>query len=471
MITPRSRTTDKEHTIQTTYAAYVGDGENRLFVVPFEKLSRAYVKVRVNGEQVTFEWLSDAQISLDAAPAAGALIEVYRETGRDPVASFSDGSTITGADLNAVYAHSLHLAQEAVDASSAAVGAVPVATAAMGIAEGANLAAQEADGKADAALQEAQSASAAAASLAEIAEELAEAASVRVAADLPYNNFASGLPATNVQQAVDVIASATGIIPATSDTVRMVGSGETLTEVLTEHEERIDEIEGGVAGLSGTVSGLSSSVSSGLAARLRIDAEAGLTAQQKANGRANLDLNDPWLCQPIGVPVPLWTHLSGVTLPPTDRAYRYVLLTAGNAGAGQYNAGILTGEAVAGSDPTVSASAVISDAASPLNGATIRLINSERRFLRPGTSGALEESANKAHDHGGETGGAGAHRHAYTRPKQQIAQSGGGGGFFAITPEAAETDPAPAHAHPIASEGGPEARPRSIGAAYVMRIR
>lgn len=449
----------------------MGDGENRLFVVPFEKLSRAYVKVRVNGEPATFEWLSDTQIRLAAVPPEGSLISVYRETGRDPVASFSDGSTISGADLNAVYAHALHLAQEAADASSAAVGAVPAATAALGIAEDARDAAGVAGNKADAALAEAQSASASAAALAEAAEELAEAAKVRVAADLPYNNFTSGLPATNVQQAVDVIAAATGIVPATSDTVRMVGSGETLTEVLTDHEDRLDELEEDAAGLSGTVSTLSSSVSSGLAARLRIDAVTGLTAEQKANGRANLDLNDPWLCQPIGVPIPLWTHLSGVALPPTDRAYRYVLLTAGNAGSGQYNAGVLTGEAVSGSDPVVVASAVVSDASSPLNGATIRLINSERRFIRPGTSGSLEESANKAHNHGGETGGGGAHAHSFTGTQQQIAQTSGGGGFFALTRASDTTGAAPAHVHPIASDGGPEARPRSIGATYIMRIR
>lgn len=440
-------------------------------MVPFEKLSRAFVKVRVNGVQATFEWLSDTQIRLTIAPATGALVEVYRETGRERVATFSDGSTITGADLNAVYAHSLHLSQEAVDSASAAVGAVPTANAALGLAEDARNAAGVAEGKADTALAEAQSARASAVSLAATAAELAEAAKVRVAADLPYNNFTSGLPATNVQQAVDVIASATGIIPATSDTVRMVGSGETLTDVLTDHESRLDGIEGDVTGLSGTVSGLSTSVTAGLAARLRIDAVAGLTAQQKANGRANLDLNDPWLCQPIGVPIPLWTHLSGVALPPTDRAYRYVLLTAGNAGSGQYNAGVLTGEAVSGSDPVVVASAVVSDASSPLNGATIRLINSERRFIRPGTSGSLEESANKEHNHGGETGGGGAHAHPYTGTQQQIAQTGGGGGFFALSRAADTTGAAPAHVHPIASEGGPEARPRSIGAAYVMRIR
>lgn len=89
-----------------------------------------------------------------------------------------------------------------------------------------------------------------------------------------------------------------------------------------------------------------------------------------------------WALQPIGVPIALSTHIAGVVEPPTDQAYRYIKLTAGLTGAGQYNNGVLTSESVSGTAPLVLATAVISLSGSPLNGQTVDLINTERRFLR-----------------------------------------------------------------------------------------
>jgi len=102
---------------------------------------------------------------------------------------------------------------------------------------------------------------------------------------------------------------------------------------------------------------------------------------------------DWWAWQPIGVPIPLMDNLAGVAAPPTDRAYRYVLLTAGETGSGKYNNGILTSESVTGTAPLVVATAVISLAGSPVVGATINLINTERRFLRAGSAGAVQNDA------------------------------------------------------------------------------
>jgi hypothetical protein len=99
---------------------------------------------------------------------------------------------------------------------------------------------------------------------------------------------------------------------------------------------------------------------------------------------APADAGDLWAYQPIGVPIPVFTHLAGVTEPPKDKGYRYVKLTAADA----YNAGILTAESVSGSAPLVQATAVINLVGSPLNGLTVRLMNTEERSLRAGaTSG------------------------------------------------------------------------------------
>lgn len=122
------------------------------------------------------------------------------------------------------------------------------------------------------------------------------------------------------------------------------------------------------------------------------------TALEKANEAAEAAASaeasasfagDPWNFQPLGVPIPVFDHITGVTAPPTNQPYRYIKLTASDA----YNTGVLTGESVSGSAPLVIATAVISLAGSPLNGRTIQLINTERRVLRAGQSGVIESDA------------------------------------------------------------------------------
>jgi hypothetical protein len=113
---------------------------------------------------------------------------------------------------------------------------------------------------------------------------------------------------------------------------------------------------------------------------------------KKSNGDiiAVANLADAWALQPIGVPFDIWTHLPGVELPPTDNpSYRYIKLTASDS----YNDGVLTSESVSGSAPLVQATAVIDYPDSPFDGETVHLINTERRFLRPGSSGTVEQDA------------------------------------------------------------------------------
>jgi hypothetical protein len=184
---------------------------------------------------------------------------------------------------------------------------------------------------------------------------------------------------------------------------------------------------------------------------------------------------DPWALQPIGAFV---AYDSGETLtpPPKNKAYRYVLLTAAQTGVGAYNEGILTSETVTGTDPTISATAVVSLVGSPFNGKTIRLINTERRFLRPGVAGTLEDSQNSAHTHpfSATTSTNGAHTH-------NVTLSLGTGGSRVVggasTPAGTSTNDISSdgdHNHTVSgtttSSGGTEARPRSIGVVYYRRI-
>lgn len=178
---------------------------------------------------------------------------------------------------------------------------------------------------------------------------------------------------------------------------------------------------------------------------------AALTREQALAALGLSSADDFWGYQPIGVPIGVWTHLNGVTLPPTDKIYRYVLLTAGEDGVGGYNQGILTGESVSGSSPRLTATAVIALPGSPINGRTINLINTERRFRRAGASGLTQDDQLRNHSHN------------YDRPTQSAAITLGGS-TGVITFSSATTG------NPNGGLGGDETRPYNIGETAVMRI-
>ncbi|WP_368647811.1 hypothetical protein [Castellaniella ginsengisoli] len=151
-----------------------------------------------------------------------------------------------------------------------------------------------------------------------------------------------------------------------------------------------------------------------------------------------------WLGGRIGEEFPLHPN---APLPPTDNpSFRYVILTAGLDGSGDYNEGVLTDETVTGSDPTITATAVVSLVGSPMDGQTIDLINTSRVFLRPGpAAGPIVDSQNLSHSHGKGAIPYGAYQ-------------SGGGAYSYMSPTS--TDPS----------GGDEARPRYIPRVYLMRI-
>jgi hypothetical protein len=162
----------------------------------------------------------------------------------------------------------------------------------------------------------------------------------------------------------------------------------------------IVSMEGGpsveVAVLSKASSAALASDSAGQGASL-VSMEGGPTVEAAVLARAlqtdftALSDNVKWLGTPVGETLALPTNLAGIVAPPTDNAsFRYILLTAGESGVGEYNETILTGETVTGSAPLVVATAVINLAASPIDGLTVNLLNSEGRYIKPGlTSGTV----------------------------------------------------------------------------------
>ena len=90
---------------------------------------------------------------------------------------------------------------------------------------------------------------------------------------------------------------------------------------------------------------------------------------------------------PIGGYVTVQTDLTGAEEPDPET---HVKLEAGLTGSGQYNEGKLDNESVSGGAPLVEATAEIVDSESPLNGQTVHLLETERRFLRAGEAGTVE---------------------------------------------------------------------------------
>lgn len=194
-----------------------------------------------------------------------------------------------------------------------------------------------------------------------------------------------------------------------------------------------------------------------------------------------------WYAKAVGEVFSLRDDIAGTVAPPTNSpGYRFVKLTAGDA----YNAGVLTSESVTGSGATISATAVVSLAGSPFNGLTINLLNTERRYVRPGSAGVIEESSNLSHTHSASSDAQGYHTHGVNDPGHvhQIpadTQQGTGAvrlmyngisNFAPYNTAAAATgisiQAGGTHAHNISvgADGGSESRPRSLGATFYMRV-
>lgn len=119
-------------------------------------------------------------------------------------------------------------------------------------------------------------------------------------------------------------------------------------------------------------------------------ASGGTGATTASAARDNLGVATRWESRAVGEPFGLWDHLTGAETPPTaEGGPRFIKLTAADA----YNTGLLSSETVTGTAPDITATAVIALEGSPLNGQTVHLVNTERRFPRAGESGTIQGDA------------------------------------------------------------------------------
>lgn len=94
---------------------YTGDGSTVLYSFTFPYLETTDVKVSLDGVDTTAYTLANAtQVQLDAAPASGVAIKVYRSTDSATIfADFFPGASVKSSDLNTNFDQVLYVGQEA----------------------------------------------------------------------------------------------------------------------------------------------------------------------------------------------------------------------------------------------------------------------------------------------------------------------------------------------------------------------
>ena len=110
-----------------SYSLYTGNGSTTQFPVAFGYIRREHVAVTVAGSPATFTWVNNSTIQVDATPANGATVRVYRTTPIDaPLTDFADGTTLVASDLDTNAKQSVYIQQELSDSIiEGSAGAIP----------------------------------------------------------------------------------------------------------------------------------------------------------------------------------------------------------------------------------------------------------------------------------------------------------------------------------------------------------
>jgi hypothetical protein len=175
---------------------------------------------------------------------------------------------------------------------------------------------------------------------------------------------------------------------------------------------------------------------------------------------------------PIGVPFPVWDHIAGIPVPSNAGDAKFIKLTAGLTGVGQYNEGLLGSESVSGSAPAITATATI--LVGPATGQTVPLVNTEQAFLRPTTSaGVLQAQSTQEHGHKLPIGWDGTNLFAWRDWSNSPVygsevQAGANRGTVALSGGSASIRVAYSQSEMRDLSG--ETRPRNRSATFYMRI-
>lgn len=105
-----------------SYVLLPGNGSTTNFGFSFGYLSRNHIGVKVDGVVTSFTFLTDFTLEITPAPAGDTIVEVRRTTPlNEAIVDWSDGSTLTEADMDLNTRFSLYAAQEAADGVAASI--------------------------------------------------------------------------------------------------------------------------------------------------------------------------------------------------------------------------------------------------------------------------------------------------------------------------------------------------------------
>lgn len=106
----------------STVKTIVSDGITDLLSFEFDYLRKEFVKVTANGLPIAFTFQSPYTVRLTAgAPPVDTVIIIRRETERDRLVDFVDGSILLATDLNTAQLQAIHISAEALDAAGSSM--------------------------------------------------------------------------------------------------------------------------------------------------------------------------------------------------------------------------------------------------------------------------------------------------------------------------------------------------------------
>src|SRR5690606_7311027 len=108
-----------------TYVLYPGQtGSTTDYSIPFDYLSRDFVKATVDGVDAPFSFLSSNMIRFSTAPVGD--LRIFRSTpAEELINTYTDGSILIDDDLNESYTQTLHVSEEIQDKFSAEIARSP----------------------------------------------------------------------------------------------------------------------------------------------------------------------------------------------------------------------------------------------------------------------------------------------------------------------------------------------------------
>lgn len=451
---------------------------SRTYPVDFDYLSRDFVKVfllgadrleLVNGSD--FEFISATQIRTfnQWSEADGYTdIEIRRDTSTvDLLVDFNDASILRATDLNISALQTIHIAEEARNLAADTLGSdddgnldargkrIINVLDPVDDLDVVNKRFYEADVNSIGAMRDQ---AVTARNQAQGFAQTSSANAVATAQDRVVVESARDTVVTARDQAVaarDITVAARDVTTSARDVA--VEARDQAVEAAAEIDVTSFVRKDGATPFSGPQEGVPAVTNAGLVTRSQMNT-------------AIVEVASKWLMKPLGEVFPLWDHLTGCEVPPTnDTRFRYVKLTGTTGAVDAYNVGVLGNAVVSGVAPSATVKAPVVLTGSPMLGANVELINSSKRFIRPGPSGVAEDSQNLSHNH---TATQASHSHTTSIPRYvQDAQSNQGLHLTQTSGTVSYTSSAVTPAITVQNNGGDESRPNNIGATYYMRVK